>query len=70
MKSFYDVFPGSQAWGHVDTDNKGKQDPGFDVPQYVFNKFGKVNVSATGKTRPLSPRQLAKASIEINTGIA
>jgi N-acetylmuramoyl-L-alanine amidase len=70
MKCFYDVFPGSQAWGHVDTDDKGKQDPGFDVPQYVFNKFGKVNVSATGKTRPLSPRQLAKASIEINTGIA
>lgn len=70
MRSFYDVFPGSQAWGHVDTDNKGKQDPGFDVPQYVFNKFGKVNVSASGKTRPLSPRQLAKASIEINTGIA
>ena len=70
MKSFYDVFPGSQAWGHVDTDNKGKQDPGFDVPQYVFNKFGKVNVSASGKTGPMSPRQLAKASIEINTGIA
>jgi len=70
MKSFYNVYPGAQAWGHVDTDNQGKTDPGFDVPQYVFNKFGKRNVSNTGQKRPLSPRQLAKLSVETNVGIA
>tara|TARA_B000000441_G_scaffold131817_1_gene117051 strand:- start:775 stop:2331 length:1557 start_codon:yes stop_codon:yes gene_type:complete len=61
MKMFYQVFPGGQAWGHVDTDKKGKIDPGFDVPDFVRIKFGKNNVSATGQTVPLSADQIRAA---------
>jgi N-acetylmuramoyl-L-alanine amidase len=61
MGSFYDEFPGGQAFGHVDTDDKGKQDPGFDVQEYVLSKFGKKNVIADGQQPPLSPTQLAQS---------
>ena len=61
MKMFYQVFPGGQAWGHVDTDKKGKIDPGFDVPDFVRIKFGKNNVSATGQTVPLSASEIRAA---------
>ena len=49
VASFYDVFPSGQAWGHNDTSDAGKPDPGFDVQEYVFNKFGKKNVYTDGK---------------------
>lgn len=45
MRAFYKVYPGGQAFGHADTDDKGKTDPGFDVEDYVFNKFGKQNTT-------------------------
>ncbi len=45
MDSFYQVHPGGQAYGHVDTDDKGKVDPGFDVAEFVRNKFGKYNLT-------------------------
>ena len=45
MRAFYKVWPGGQAFGHVDTDDKGKTDPGFDVEDYVINKFGKRNTT-------------------------
>ena len=61
MKMFYQVFPGGQAWGHVDTDKKGKIDPGFDVPDFVRIKFGKNNVSTTGQTVPLSASEIRAA---------
>ncbi len=61
MKMFYQVFPGGQAWGHVDTDKKGKIDPGFDVPDFVRIKFGKNNVSATGQSVPLSASEIRAA---------
>ena len=61
MKMFYQVFPGGQAWGHVDTDKKGKIDPGFDVPDFVRIKFGKNNVSATGQNVPLSASEIRAA---------
>lgn len=61
MSAFYDEWPGGQAWGHVDTDNKGKTDPGFSVQEYVKSKFDKVNVATSGRTQPLSPTQLAAA---------
>ena len=45
MDSFYTVFPGGQAWGHVDfPNNKGKVDPGFDVQASCKTMFGKVNI--------------------------
>jgi N-acetylmuramoyl-L-alanine amidase len=45
MDSFYTVFPGGQAWGHVDfPNNKGKVDPGFDVQATCKTMFGKVNI--------------------------
>lgn len=59
MGAFYDEWPGGQAWGHIDTDNQGKVDPGFSVAEYVKSKFNKVNVASSGKVSPLSPRQLA-----------
>ena len=58
-KAFYAAFPAGQAYGHVDTSDKGKLDPGFDVQEYVFEKFGKVNVNTDGKQAALSPTQLA-----------
>ena len=58
MKNFYKVYPGGQAFGHVDTDDKGKQDPGFDVETYVNNKFGKENL-AFGVEEPLTRKQIA-----------
>jgi N-acetylmuramoyl-L-alanine amidase len=61
MSSFYHVWPGGQAYGHVDTDNKGKIDPGFDVQEYVLSKFNKRNINKSGKISPLSPVLLAQA---------
>ncbi len=55
MDAFYTAFPGGQAWGHVDVDNKGKVDPGFDVQEYVVNWFGKTNLSKSGKEKPITP---------------
>lgn len=60
-KAFYDVWPDGQAFGHVDTDNKGKVDPGFSVQDYVYEKFGKVNVNKSGRVAPLSSTQIATA---------
>ena len=48
VESFYIIWPGGQAWGHSDTD-PGKIDPGFDVQQYVYNKFNKENIYTDGK---------------------
>lgn len=62
LGAFYDEWPGGQVFGHVDTDNKGKQDPGFDVQEYARAKFGKSNVITTGQRPPLSPQQLASAT--------
>lgn len=45
MDLFYQVHPGGQAFGHVDVDNKGLLDPGFDVAEYVRIKFGKYNLT-------------------------
>ena len=42
-----------------DTSDKGKVDPGFDVQEYVFEKFGKVNVNIDGTKAALSPSQIA-----------
>jgi N-acetylmuramoyl-L-alanine amidase len=61
MSAFYDEWPGGQAWGHVDTDNTGKPDPGFSVQEYVKAKFDKLNVANSGQSAPLSPTQLASA---------
>ena len=66
MSSFYKVWPGGQAFGHVDTDNKGKLDPGFSVPEYVLSKFGKTNLVASGKRPPLSPQQVATGRSDTN----
>ena len=60
LECFYKVFPGGQVFGHNDTDPGRKPDPGFDVPQYVENKFGRANVNG-GTASPLSPIQLAQA---------
>ena len=49
VESFYTVWPGGQAWGHNDTSDQGKIDPGFDVQQYVYNKFNKENIHINGK---------------------
>lgn len=45
MTAWYKVYPGGQAWGHVDFPrNSGKVDPGFDVAARVYELFGKRNV--------------------------
>lgn len=66
MSAFYKVWPGGQAFGHVDVDNKGKIDPGFDVQEYVLSKFNKRNINKSGKIAPLSPTILAQARSSTN----
>lgn len=41
LEKAYSAWPGLQVMGHIDID-RSQQDPGFDVPDYVFNKFGKA----------------------------
>ena len=64
---FYTVWPGGQAWGHNDTTDQGKIDPGFDVQQYVYNKFNKENIYADGQNpgSALSSAQLEKARTRV-----
>lgn len=57
MKTFYDVFPGGQAFGHMDTDPLNKIDPGFSVEDYVFFNFRKGNIS-NPTSPPLTVAQL------------
>ena len=66
VESFYTVFPGGQAWGHIDTD-PGKIDPGFDVQQYVYNKFNKENIFTDGRqlASALSSAQLEAARTRV-----
>ena len=61
VESFYTVWPGGQAWGHNDTTDQGKIDPGFDVQQYVYNKFNKQNIYINGKK---SGSALSSAELE------
>jgi len=57
MKTFYDVFPGGQAFGHMDTDPLNKIDPGFSVTDYVLTNFNKSNVTEPTAS-PLTVAQL------------
>jgi N-acetylmuramoyl-L-alanine amidase len=67
VESFYTVWPGGQAWGHNDTTDQGKIDPGFDVQQYVYNEFNKENIYADGQNpgSALTSTQLEKARTRI-----
>lgn len=67
LTTFFKVFPGGQVFGHNDTDPGRKPDPGIDVPQYVFNKFGTQNVT-TGTQSPLGAAQLASIRTSTNIG--
>ncbi len=63
MGTFYQVHPGGQAYGHSDVDNKGKVDPGFDVPEYVRMKFGKYNLTDTPReTGPATFTNITKGA--------
>ena len=63
VESFYTVWPGGQAWGHNDTSDAGKIDPGFDVQQYVYNGWGKKNIYSNGEQdiSSLSSKELEAA---------
>ena len=63
VESFYTIWPGGQAWGHNDTSDQGKIDPGFDVQQYVYNEFKKKNIYTDGKqfASSLSSKELEAA---------
>ena len=56
-KSFM-AWPGLQVLGHSDIDRQQK-DPGFDVPDYVYTKFGKILVY----TDPSSEAALSRSAI-------
>lgn len=62
IRAFYDVWPGGQVWGHNDTDPGNKSDPGIDIPEYVYRKFRKRNISESGTLSPLSPNQIVGIS--------
>ena len=57
LKGFFMIFPGGQAFGHMDFDSN-KPDPGFDVGEYIISRFNKQNVS-NPQDGPVSPTQLA-----------
>ena len=65
LKAFYTVWPGGQVWGHNDTDPNNATDPGFDVPEFIFKKFGKINASGYGSNPPLSAAELGNTNINI-----
>jgi N-acetylmuramoyl-L-alanine amidase len=67
LATFWKVFPGGQVFGHNGTDPGNKPDPGVDIPQYIFNKFGKRNVTV-GTQNPLRASQLAAARTTTNVG--
>ncbi len=52
------AWPGLQVLGHSDIDRQQK-DPGFDVPDYVYTKFGKILVY----TDPSSEAALSRSAI-------
>lgn len=52
------AWPGLQVLGHNDVD-RSQKDPGFDVPDYVYNKFGKILVY----TDPSSETALTRSAI-------
>ena len=56
LDAFYMVWPGGQVWGHIDVDNKGKVDPGLDMPEFVENWYTKYNL-AKPKDGPITPAQ-------------
>lgn len=41
LRVFYNTYPGGQVLGHNDVDEE-HDDPGFDVIEYCFSKFGKL----------------------------
>ena len=67
MKTFFDVFPGGQAFGHMDTDPLGKIDPGFSVEDYILTNFGKRNLTK-GTEAPLTITQYASRTSQYATG--
>lgn len=60
LETFWKVYPGGQVFGHNNTDPGNKPDPGIDVPSYIYNKFGKSNVT-TGTQAPLNTAALAQS---------
>jgi N-acetylmuramoyl-L-alanine amidase len=63
LTAFYTVWPGGQVWGHNDTDPDNAVDPGFDVSEFVYKKFGKINISEYGFEPPLSAAELSSKAL-------
>lgn len=58
LRIFYAKYPGGQVLGHNDLD-ENVEDPGFDVIEYVYNKFGKcVKYNDTFDQIELTPTEL------------
>jgi N-acetylmuramoyl-L-alanine amidase len=58
LEKAFMAWPGLQVLGHSDIDRQQK-DPGFDVPDYVYTKFGKILVY----TDPSSEAALSRSAI-------
>lgn len=58
LEKAFMAWPGLQVLGHSDIDRQQK-DPGFDVPDYVYTKFGKILVY----TDPSSETALSRSAI-------
>lgn len=65
IEKFYLHYPGLQVLGHNDID-PNEQDPGFDVPEYCFNKFNKINLFTDPTTQgPFTVEQINNFATEI-----
>lgn len=58
MAVFHKVWSHGQVQGHYATSDKGKIDPGFDVPGYSHSKYNHVNVIPEGDPIWKSPSKI------------
>lgn len=57
LSAFYVIWPGGQVWGHNDISDE-HVDPGFDVSDFIYKKFGKRNATLVASSSSLSPSEL------------
>lgn len=63
LDAFYRVWPGGQSFGHIDVDTAGKIDPGFNVAEYAYEKFGKRNLPRAIALGPASAQEIVATSL-------
>ena len=66
--AFYRHHPGGQALGHSEI-NPDMRDPGFDVRDYVYAKFGKISLYEDPTTDPALTKEEILKRVQGNAGV-